>query len=155
MRGGGRRAPAPVAPRVAPRRESPAARRDAAPGRSSHDGAARGGAGREGVRRRAARRDPRRTRLGERRRPRAGACRAARARGGPPPPRGGGGGGGAARGAPAIKLVNSLLARAIEEGASDIHFEPQASGLVVRARIDGVTRRIAEGPISLPPAVHS
>src|SRR3989304_1981314 len=49
MRGGGRRAPAPVAPRVAPRRESPAARRDAAPGRSSHDGAARGGAGGAGV----------------------------------------------------------------------------------------------------------
>ena len=62
---------------------------------------------------------------------------------------------GAATSAPAIKLVNSLLARAIEEGASDIHFEPQASGLVVRARIDGVTRRIAEVPMSLQPAVTS
>jgi type IV pilus assembly protein PilB len=62
---------------------------------------------------------------------------------------------GAATSAPAIKLVNSLLARAIEEGASDIHFEPQASGLVVRARIDGVTRRIAEIPKKLQPAVTS
>ncbi len=57
--------------------------------------------------------------------------------------------------APAIKLVNSLLARAIEEGASDIHFEPQANGLIVRARIDGVTRRVAEVPKSLQPAVTS
>lgn len=62
---------------------------------------------------------------------------------------------GAATSAPAIKLVNSLLARAIEEGASDIHFEPQANGLIVRARIDGVTRRIAEVPKSLQPAVTS
>ena len=62
---------------------------------------------------------------------------------------------GTATSAPAIKLVNSLLARAIEEGASDIHFEPQATGLIVRARIDGVTRRIAEVPRSLQPAVTS
>ena len=26
---------------------------------------------------------------------------------------------------PAVKIVNSALAHAIEEGASDIHFEPQ------------------------------
>ncbi len=62
---------------------------------------------------------------------------------------------GATTSAPAIKLVNSLLARAIEDGASDIHFEPQANGLIVRARIDGVTRRIAEVPKSLQPAVTS
>jgi len=62
---------------------------------------------------------------------------------------------GTATSAPAIKLVNSLLARAIEDGASDIHFEPQANGLIVRARIDGVTRRIAEVPRSLQPAVTS
>ena len=62
---------------------------------------------------------------------------------------------GASTNAPAITLVNSLLARAIEDGASDIHFEPQAGGLVVRARVDGVTRRIAEVPRSLQPAVVS
>ncbi len=61
---------------------------------------------------------------------------------------------GAATSAPAIKLVNSLLARAIEEGASDIHFEPQAKRMVVRARIDGVMRRLDDGPedASSPPS---
>jgi type IV pilus assembly protein PilB len=44
--------------------------------------------------------------------------------------------------APAIKLVNSIIARAIEEGASDVHFEPHESHLLVRARIDGVTRKL-------------
>ena len=56
---------------------------------------------------------------------------------------------------PAIKVVNSVLSRAIEEGASDVHFEPQASNLVVRARVDGVMREIAEIPRSLQPAVSS
>jgi len=57
--------------------------------------------------------------------------------------------------APAIKLANQLIARAIEEGASDIHFEPQPHGMVVRARIDGVMRRLADVPKSLQPAVTS
>ena len=35
--------------------------------------------------------------------------------------------------APAINLVNSLIAQAIDEGASDLHFEPQATQMVVRA----------------------
>src|SRR5438876_6451533 len=45
--------------------------------------------------------------------------------------------------APTIDLVNSILSRAISEGASDIHFDPQARETVVRARIDGVLRRMA------------
>ena len=61
----------------------------------------------------------------------------------------------AASSAPAIKLANSIIARAIDEGASDIHFEPQADGMVVRARIDGVMRRIADVPKTLQPAVTS
>ncbi len=40
----------------------------------------------------------------------------------------------AATTAPAITLVNSLIARAIDEGASDLHFEPQAKQLTVRIR---------------------
>jgi type IV pilus assembly protein PilB len=41
--------------------------------------------------------------------------------------------------APVIKLVNSLIAQAVEEGASDVHFEPQESrDMRVRYRIDGV-----------------
>ena len=58
-------------------------------------------------------------------------------------------------GAPAIKLANQLISKAIEDGASDIHFEPTAHGMVVRARIDGVMRRLAEVPKGLQPAVTS
>ena len=55
--------------------------------------------------------------------------------------------------APAIKLVNQIIAQALEDGASDIHFEPQAKHLVVRARIDGVTRRLTDIPKSMQAAV--
>ena len=55
--------------------------------------------------------------------------------------------------APAIKLVNSLIARAIDEGASDVHFEPQFKDLVVRARIDGVMRKLTSIPKSMQPSV--
>lgn len=40
--------------------------------------------------------------------------------------------------APIIKLVNMLLAEAVEGRASDIHIEPSLEHLVVRFRIDGV-----------------
>src|SRR5436309_8254641 len=36
--------------------------------------------------------------------------------------------------APVIKLVNSIIAQAIEDGASDIHFEPHAREMRVRFR---------------------
>jgi type IV pilus assembly protein PilB len=40
--------------------------------------------------------------------------------------------------APVIKLVNSVIAQATEEGASDIHFEPDGKEMRVRFRVDGV-----------------
>jgi general secretion pathway protein E len=40
--------------------------------------------------------------------------------------------------APIIKLINLILTEAIQQGASDIHFEPFENGLRVRYRIDGV-----------------
>ena len=40
--------------------------------------------------------------------------------------------------APVIKLVNSIIAQATEEGASDIHFEPDGKEMRVRFRVDGV-----------------
>ncbi len=39
---------------------------------------------------------------------------------------------------PVVRLVNALLADAVKNGASDIHFEPEAAFLRVRYRIDGV-----------------
>jgi type IV pilus assembly protein PilB len=57
--------------------------------------------------------------------------------------------------APVVKLVNSLVAQGVSQGASDIHFEPVESELVVRFRIDGVLseatripRRLVAGVIS-------
>jgi type IV pilus assembly protein PilB len=39
---------------------------------------------------------------------------------------------------PVIKLVNQVIAQAVEQGASDIHLEPEDHQLRVRFRIDGV-----------------
>jgi type II secretory ATPase GspE/PulE/Tfp pilus assembly ATPase PilB-like protein len=43
---------------------------------------------------------------------------------------------------PFVRLVNELLADAVQRGASDVHFEPEQSFLRVRYRIDGVLRQI-------------
>jgi type IV pilus assembly protein PilB len=40
--------------------------------------------------------------------------------------------------APVVKLVHSVIADAVRRGASDIHFEPRASDMRVRYRVDGV-----------------
>ncbi|SCC90647.1 Type II secretion system protein E [Chlamydiales bacterium SCGC AG-110-P3] len=40
--------------------------------------------------------------------------------------------------APIVKLLNLILSEAIQQGASDIHFEPYEDGMKVRYRIDGV-----------------
>lgn len=40
--------------------------------------------------------------------------------------------------APVVELVNNLLAQAVEQGASDIHVEPDERQFAVRFRIDGV-----------------
>ncbi len=39
---------------------------------------------------------------------------------------------------PAVRLVNVLLGRAVDLGASDIHIEPREESLVVRLRVDGI-----------------
>jgi type IV pilus assembly protein PilB len=48
--------------------------------------------------------------------------------------------------APVIKLVYSILGQAVNEGASDIHFEPQEGELRVRFRVDGVLYEAAKVP---------
>jgi type IV pilus assembly protein PilB len=57
--------------------------------------------------------------------------------------------------APVIKLVNSIIAQAMEDGASDIHFEPHGRDMRVRFRVDGVLsetttipRRMTAGVVS-------
>jgi type IV pilus assembly protein PilB len=56
---------------------------------------------------------------------------------------------------PAVKLVHATLAQCIEDGASDIHFEPQEDDMIVRARIDGVTRPVATIPKAMQLGVSS
>ncbi len=48
--------------------------------------------------------------------------------------------------APVVRMVNSILSRGVDEGASDIHFEPQATELVIRFRVDGVLRNVTSVP---------
>ncbi|HEY9613044.1 GspE/PulE family protein [Allocoleopsis sp.] len=43
--------------------------------------------------------------------------------------------------APVINLVNKILAKALQEGVSDIHIEPQEDHLRIRFRKDGVMRQ--------------
>ena len=40
--------------------------------------------------------------------------------------------------APVVKLVRSIVADAVQRGASDIHFDPEGSSMRVRFRVDGV-----------------
>jgi general secretion pathway protein E len=60
-----------------------------------------------------------------------------------------------AREAPVIRLVNLLIARAVESGASDIHIEPFEDRLRVRYRIDGVLFDAESPPRILQAAVIS
>ncbi len=57
--------------------------------------------------------------------------------------------------APVIKLVNSLLFRAVKEKASDIHMEPYEKDMVVRYRIDGILFDIFKPPKKLQNAITS
>jgi type IV pilus assembly protein PilB len=47
---------------------------------------------------------------------------------------------------PLVRLVNSIIFQAAEDGASDIHFEPQEDALCVRLRIDGVLHEVQRIP---------
>jgi type IV pilus assembly protein PilB len=44
----------------------------------------------------------------------------------------------AADDSPTVRLVRSIILQAIEQGASDLHFDPVGDGLIVRFRIDGM-----------------
>jgi len=57
--------------------------------------------------------------------------------------------------APIIKLVNSVIAQSVDDGASDIHFEPQAKELMIRFRIDGVLHEIMSIPRRMQAGVLS
>lgn len=57
--------------------------------------------------------------------------------------------------APVIRLVNQLIARAVETQASDIHIEPFEDRLRVRYRYDGVLHEIESPPARMAAAITS
>ncbi|MEE4359820.1 MAG: type II secretion system ATPase GspE [Desulfococcaceae bacterium] len=57
--------------------------------------------------------------------------------------------------APIIRLVNRLIFNAVEQRASDIHFEPFENELKVRYRIDGVLNEAESPPARLQAAIIS
>ena len=58
-------------------------------------------------------------------------------------------------GSPVINLANTVLARAIRDGASDIHVEPHADRSVVRIRIDGLLYELMAPKIEMHQALVS
>jgi len=54
---------------------------------------------------------------------------------------------------PIVRLVNSLIFQAAEEGASDVHLEPQEDALIARFRVDGVLTIAQRIPRQLAPGV--
>ena len=57
--------------------------------------------------------------------------------------------------APVIRMVNQIIARAVETGASDIHIEPFEDALRVRYRYDGALQEADSPPARLAAAITS
>ncbi|MCA9544161.1 MAG: Flp pilus assembly complex ATPase component TadA, partial [Myxococcales bacterium] len=57
--------------------------------------------------------------------------------------------------APIIRLVNSVLAQAVRDRASDIHIEPFERHIAIRFRVDGVLYEIAQPPKRFHASVSS
>ena len=57
--------------------------------------------------------------------------------------------------APVVKLVNFIICSAVEEGASDIHIEPDEGAMRVRFRIDGVLGNRMSPPWRMNAAIAS
>jgi type IV pilus assembly protein PilB len=54
-----------------------------------------------------------------------------------------------------VRVVDYLLGKAIEMGASDLHIEPLATRVRVRLRIDGVLRHLTDLPVEFSPRITS
>ena len=60
-----------------------------------------------------------------------------------------------AAGSPIINLVNSIIQRAVRDGASDIHIEPSRTRAMIRFRIDGILYEFRTIRMQLHPALVS
>ncbi len=57
--------------------------------------------------------------------------------------------------APVVRLVNTIIAQAVRDGASDIHIEPDTDALRVRYRVDGLLHDVMSSPRNLQAGVTS
>ena len=57
--------------------------------------------------------------------------------------------------APVVKFVNTMIAQAVREGASDIHLEPDSDVLRLRFRVDGLLREVLTSPRQVQAGVTS
>jgi len=57
--------------------------------------------------------------------------------------------------APIVRAINRIIAQAVQQGASDLHIEPQERDVCVRFRLDGVLHEVMRIPKSLHAGVSS
>jgi type IV pilus assembly protein PilB len=57
--------------------------------------------------------------------------------------------------APVVRFLQKVLMDAINDGASDIHFEPYEKFYRIRYRVDGVLREVAQPPIAIKDKLSS
>ncbi len=57
--------------------------------------------------------------------------------------------------APVVKFIQKMLLDAINDGASDIHFEPYEKSYRIRFRVDGVLREVASPPLAIKEKIAS
>jgi type IV pilus assembly protein PilB len=57
--------------------------------------------------------------------------------------------------APVVKFIQKILLDAINEGASDIHFEPYEKYYRIRFRVDGVLREVTQPPLVIKEKIAS
>ncbi len=58
-------------------------------------------------------------------------------------------------GSPVVNLVNMVLLRAVKDGASDIHVEPDRNMTRIRYRLDGILRDLMKPPATMHAAIVS
>jgi type IV pilus assembly protein PilB len=54
-----------------------------------------------------------------------------------------------------VRFVDLVLRQGVKDRASDIHFDPQEHGLVIRYRLDGILQPITEAPTFMIPEIVS
>ncbi len=57
--------------------------------------------------------------------------------------------------APVVKFIQKIMLDAINDGASDIHFEPYEKFYRIRFRIDGILREVATPPLAIKEKIAS